>query len=137
MNTQEYLRLRKLPNWKFSFIVSKDAFNNVNRIHPLKQRLVKEIVSKAKEDQDVKRIIVFGSSTRYDCDINSDLDICIDWKTPCYDEDGILKPFTKNMRKAISMITKGFADVVNYGYLDGTDIVEAVNEGVVVYEYNV
>lgn len=137
MNTQEYLRLRKLPDWKFSFIVDRDSFKNVNRIHPLKQKLVKEIVSEAKDDAEVKRIIVFGSSTRYDCDINSDLDICIDWKSPCYDEDGVLKPFTRNMRKVISKITKGFADVVNYDYLDGTDIADAVNKGVVVYEYNV
>lgn len=137
MNTQEYLKLRKMPNWKFSYIVDEYAFKNVNRIHPIKQQLVKEIVAEAKSDKEVKRIIIFGSSTRYDCDITSDLDICIDWKSPCYDKEGVLKPFTRNMRKAISRITKGCADVVNYDYLDGTDIANAVNEGVVVYEYNV
>ena len=54
-----------------------------------------------------------------------------------YDEDGILKPFTGNMRKAISSITKGRADVVNMGYLDGTVVEDAVKEGVIVYEHNV
>lgn len=137
MNTLEYLKLRKLPSWKFTTIVDKEAFKNVNKIHPLKQKLVKEIVSKAKNDKEVKRIIVFGSSTRYDCDITSDLDICIDWYSPCYDEEGVLKPFTRSMRKAISSITKGLADVVNYNYLNDTDIADAVNKGVIVYEHYV
>lgn len=137
MNVQEYLVIRKPFNLKFSCVVEENSFMNVNRIHPLKQQLVKDIVVEAKNDSEVKRIIIFGSSTRYDCDITSDLDICIDWKSPCYDKEGVLKPFTRNMRKAISRITKGCADVVNYDYLDGTDIANAVNEGVVVYEYNV
>ena len=37
----------------------------------------------------------------------------------------------------ISAVTKGLADVVNYQYVAGTDIDEAVEKGVVVYEYNV
>ena len=41
------------------------------------------------------------------------------------------------MRKAISVITKGRADVVNLGYLDGTVLEDAVKEGIVVYEHNV
>ena len=41
------------------------------------------------------------------------------------------------MRKQISTITKGCADVVNYDYLDGTVVEDAVKEGVVVYEYDV
>jgi hypothetical protein len=41
------------------------------------------------------------------------------------------------MRKAISVITKGSADVVNWDYLAGTVIEDAVKEGIVVYEHNV
>lgn len=85
----------------------------------------------------MKRSIIFGSSIRYDCDITSDLDICIDWMMDCYDENGILLHFTQNMRKCISYETKGRADVVNYDYLEDTVLVEAVKEGVVVYEYHV
>ena len=55
----------------------------------------------------------------------------------CYDENGILLHFTQNMRKCISYETKGRADVVNYDYLEDTVLVEAVKEGVVVYEYHV
>ena len=134
VNTQEYLVRRKSKDWKFSYIIDRDSFQNVNKIHPLKQKIVKSIVDVAKKDINVKRLIIFGSSIRYDCDIFSDLDICIDWLKPCYDEDGVLHSFTCNMRKNISAITCGQADVVNYNYLDGTEIKKAVNEGVIVYD---
>ena len=137
MTTEQYLSARKAKNWKFNQIVEPESFLSVNRIHPIKQRLVKSIVNAARKDDNVKKIIIFGSSTRYDCDIASDLDICIDWSEDCYDEEGILKPFTRNMRKCISSVTKGKADVVNYDYLDGTVVSDAVKEGVVVYEHNV
>lgn len=137
MTAEEYLVKRKSPDWKFNTIVDRGAFQHVNKIHPLKQKIVRDIVQAARDDEAVKRIIVFGSSTRYDCDITSDLDLCIDWKYDCYDEEGVLKPFTRNMRKNISYISKGNADVVDFEYLDGTMIKDAVNKGVVVYEHNV
>ena len=137
MTVEEYLHARKSKDWKFNQIVDKDAFMNVNRIHPIKQNMVKEIVAVAKNDDSVKRIIIFGSSIRYDCDITSDLDICVEWTKDCYDSDGILMPFTKSLRKVISAVTKGKADVVNYGYREGTEVEDAVKEGVIVYEYNV
>lgn len=137
MTTAEYLKQRKSKDWKFGTVVAKESFDHVNKIHPIKQRQVSDIVRAANHDIMVKRIIIYGSSTRYDCDITSDLDICIDWKENCYDEDGVLCPFTRNMRNAISSVTEGRADVVNYDYLEGTEIEDAVKEGVVVYEYNV
>ena len=137
MITEEYLIARKSKNWRFNRVVDPSSFKNVNRIHPIKQKAVRDIVAVAKDDIQVKKIIIFGSSTRFDCDVTSDLDICIDWQDDCYDEDGVLKPFTGNMRKAISSITKGRADVVNMGYLDGTVVEDAVKEGVIVYEHNV
>ena len=137
MTTEEYLEARKSKEWKFNKIVSEDSFLNVNRVHPIKQKQVKQIVEAARNDEYVKKIIIFGSSIRYDCDITSDLDICIDWKEDCYDKNGVLKAFTRNMRKIISDVTDGNSDVVNYDYLEGTLIKDAVMEGVVVYEYNV
>lgn len=134
MTTEEFLLRRKSPDWRLSTIVDKNSFKYVNRIHPLKQRIVKEIVAAAKIDPYVKRIIIFGSSIRYDCDISSDLDICIDWTEACYDDEGFLKPFTRNMRRIIDRLTHGNADVVNYDYLEGTYIYDAVKKGVVVYE---
>ena len=101
MTTEEYLEARKSKEWKFNKIVSEDSFLNVNRVHPIKQKQVKQIVEAARNDEYVKKIIIFGSSIRYDCDITSDLDICIDWKEDCYDKNGVLKAFTRNMRKII------------------------------------
>jgi predicted nucleotidyltransferase len=137
MTSEEYLKARESKNWKFNKIVSDDAFDNVSSIHPLKQKMVRDIVAVAREDDAVKKIIIFGSSTRYYCNVTSDLDLCIDWTEDCYDADGILKPFTCNMGKAIALITKGNADIVNYDYLDGTVIKDAVMEGVIVYDNNV
>ena len=62
MTTEEYLIARKSKNWRFKKIVNKDAFMNVNRVHPLKQKLVRNIVAEAKKENVVKRIIIFGSS---------------------------------------------------------------------------
>ena len=137
MTVEEYLIARKSKDWNFNQIVDGNSFLNVRKIHPIKQKIVKEIVDDAKCDEYIKRIIIFGSAIRYDCDITSDLDICIEWKEECYDEDGVLKKFTRNIRKTISEVTKGRADVLNYGYLEGTEVEESVKEGVIVYEYNV
>lgn len=133
MTTEEYLERRKSKDWNFFAIVEMDSFKNVKKIHPLKQKMVKAIVDAAKEDSYVSRIIVFGSATRYDCDITSDLDICIEWTKPCRDEDDIYYPFTLPMRKLISKVTKGHADVINYELLDDTYLMDAVREGVEVY----
>lgn len=48
MTTEEYLIARKSKNWKFNTVVDKLVFKNVNRVHPIKQRVVKEIVDVAK-----------------------------------------------------------------------------------------
>ena len=137
MTTEEYLIARKAKDWKFNRVVAHTSFRNVNKIHPIKQAIVRDIVAAARNDKKVKRIIIFGSSTRYDCDVTSDLDICIDWQEDCYDEDGVLMPFTRNMRETISSVTRGRADVVNYSDLENTVVKDAVKEGVVVYEHNV
>ena len=137
MTTEEYLVARKSPCWRFNRVVDNESFSNVNPVHPLKQRIVKDIVASARNDRFIRRIIIFGSSIRYDCDVNSDLDICIEWSEACYDEDGVLKPFTRNIRRIISSVTSGNADVVNYDYLDETLIQNAVERGVVVYEHDV
>ncbi len=136
MTTDEYLEKRKSKDWNFNPVVPLDSFMNVQKIHPLKQKIVKSIVDNAKADSHVKSIIVFGSSVRYDCHPFSDLDICIDWTEDCYTEDGILKPFTCKLRSLISSITEGNADVINYQDLDDTVVKDDVlNRGIIVYEH--
>lgn len=138
MTTDEYLEKRKSKDWNFNPVVPLDSFMHVQKIHPLKQRMIKQIVDAAKTDSYVRSIIVFGSSVRYDCHPFSDLDLCIDWIDDCYTEDGILKPFTGNLRKVISSVTEGNADVINFQDLDYTVVKDDVLErGVIVYEHTV
>ncbi len=110
---------------------------NSHSINPLKRDIITNIVAAAQNEPMVRKIIIFGSSIRDDCRADSDVDICIDWKQDCYDSEGVLKPFTISMRRKISALTKGHADVVNYDYLKGTYIEDAVKNGVIVYEQNV
>lgn len=137
MTSLEYIVLSKQPGWKFSRVVAEDSFLHVNQIHPLKQKMLVEIVAAARQDKYVKRLIVFGSSIRYDCDITSDLDICIEWTEDCLDKEGVFKPFTRNMRGVISKATEGNNDVVDYDYLEDTYLEDAVKKGVVVYVQDV
>lgn len=64
-------------HWDFDIVI-EDTFENVNCIHPLKQRDVLEIVRAAEKDNHVKEVIVFGSSVRFDCNSYSDIDIFVD-----------------------------------------------------------
>lgn len=50
MTTQEYLIARKSKNWIFNRVVDNASFKNVNRIHPPKQNVVKDIVAVARDD---------------------------------------------------------------------------------------
>ena len=49
MTTEEYLVARKSKNWKFNRVVDNASFDHVNKIHPIKQRAVKDIVDAEKE----------------------------------------------------------------------------------------
>lgn len=121
--------------WKFNKIVTADVMN-IEYIHPLKQKIIVEIVEKAQKDSGVKSIQVFGSAITNACDFESDLDLCIDWNFDCYDTEGILVPDTVSFMHQISMITKGKCDVVHLQYLEGTVVEQDAREGVVVYVYD-
>lgn len=62
--------------WIFPLVVNS-KIKNIRRIHPLKQKQVDEIVSSIIKEDDVKRLIVFGSATSNMCHEGSDLDICV------------------------------------------------------------
>lgn len=132
MTFYEYKTLSGQKGWKFN-VVSDRHFKNIQYIHPLKQKIIADIVEKAKNCPEIKRLIVFGSSITNKCDFQSDLDICIDWNIDCVDSDGVFVPETFDFMNFVSMITKGHADMVHYQYLEGTLIKDAVEEGVEVY----
>lgn len=62
--------------WDFE-VLSNLQYENVNRIHPLKQKDVFELVRAAENDPHIMGIIVFGSAVRFECNSMSDLDILI------------------------------------------------------------
>lgn len=51
---------------------SLNSIYNIEHIHPRKQRVVRDIL------KEIPTINVFGSSTRWDCNEKSDLDILLD-----------------------------------------------------------
>lgn len=55
-------------------VVEKELYSikNIEHIHPRKQRIIKKILN------EIPIISVFGSSTRWDCNEKSDLDLLLD-----------------------------------------------------------
>ncbi len=62
--------------WNFEVILDSEV-ENINHIHPLKQRDVDRIAKAAQKDSHIKAIIVFGSAVRFDCHSGSDLDFLV------------------------------------------------------------
>lgn len=62
--------------WDFE-IVTDVQYENVNHIHPLKQRDVFLLIQDVRKDSHIIGIIVFGSAVRFDCHSGSDLDVLL------------------------------------------------------------
>lgn len=52
----------------------------INQIHPLKRNIIINCISIAKNNDEIKQLIVFGSAVTENCDELSDVDICIKMK---------------------------------------------------------
>ena len=137
MTSTEYIQKSSQRGWRFHVSIPDSDIRNLCYVHPLKQRLVNQIVLRAKSDESINRIIIFGSAITNRCNPFSDLDLCIDWKLPSHDEDGVFVPETRSMMKFISSITQGKADVLAYDDVDNEMMKQQIDEGVIVYEYNV
>ncbi len=61
--------------WK---ICIPDPFLNCEKIYPIQQKKVKEFLSAACERNDIRKIIVFGSSTSNRCHCGSDVDFYVE-----------------------------------------------------------
>ena len=72
MQAKDTLALERFP------VTVKTRCKNIDRIYPLKQAQVSEIFDRARQFDIVKRIIVFGSSVTSRCNIDSDLDLCVE-----------------------------------------------------------
>ncbi len=62
--------------WNFE-VLSNLQYENVNHIHPLKQKDVFNLIKAVKKDIHITGMIIFGSAVRFDCWSGSDLDILI------------------------------------------------------------
>ncbi|MCD8023334.1 MAG: nucleotidyltransferase domain-containing protein [Lachnospiraceae bacterium] len=77
----------------FNFGRKNDSicFLNADYIHPLKQDLVQELQVDFERNQNVKAVIVFGSSVEFRCNSYSDLDLCVQR----YDSQKSFHPFSE------------------------------------------
>lgn len=101
--------MKKYNNYDLHFVFETKegiAFTNIEYIHPLKQGLVYDYIKCFDKDENIKSVIIFGSSVEFSCNSNSDLDICIER----YDE---------------SISFRNYPD----SYLEKTDIVYADSLG--------
>lgn len=121
MQAKDTLALERFP------VTVKTRCKNIDRIYPLKQAQVSEIFDRARQFDIVKRIIVFGSSVTSRCNIDSDLDLCVDADV----SDG-LKVY--EMQKAFGDACDWNCDIIMYANM-GSALKETVRrEGVVIYE---
>lgn len=56
----------------------KEPFQNCECIYPIQQSRVKELIRILSSDENVKRILIFGSSITDHCHIDSDVDVYIE-----------------------------------------------------------
>lgn len=78
MNTQidSYISHNGSNLWNFE-VQNNLQYENVNHIHPLKQKDVFRLIEAVKRDIHIIGVIVFGSAVRFDCWSWSDLDLLI------------------------------------------------------------
>lgn len=63
--------------WDFNLVVNSNL-KDINRIHPLKQRDVTALVNELQKDDNINRIIIFGSALDMRCNWYSDLDVYVE-----------------------------------------------------------
>lgn len=61
----------------FNITINK-PFLNCEKIYPIQQLRVMNLINKLKKDKNINKIIVFGSSVANSCHIDSDLDVYLE-----------------------------------------------------------
>ena len=67
--------------WDFP-VMEGVSFPNANRVHPLMQRRVEKLIHELGKDQNIRRLILFGSSLEFRCSNTSDIDLYIEKREP-------------------------------------------------------
>ena len=102
-----------------SHVCIKQPFEHCDRIFPNQQKYVSEILNSLKKDENIKKIIIFGSSLKPTCHIDSDIDIYLE--------------LDKNKRVNFPFITKAY-DYWNNFTVDANLRNEIKKTGVTIYE---
>lgn len=101
----------------------QDPFDNCEKIYPIQQKKVQQMISNLKDDTNVEKIIVFGSSVQDTCHTGSDVDFYI---------------VLKQDRKIIFKETLSFIyDIWTNYTVDSRMYEEIKKKGVTVYERNI
>lgn len=109
--------------------------SNLEQINKIKRKKINNVlhyidsVNKQTGRDNVKRVIIFGSSITDDCTEDSDIDICLDTEYDCKNRD-----FFK-IYGNIEIIAEDLCDILIYRKLNGDLKREIDKKGVTVYEY--
>lgn len=109
---QKWLELKALRNLKKFPLVKGVENPKLRRIYPLMQKSVQQIMELL-EEYPVS-LIVFGSALTMKCNINSDLDLCI--QTTAYD-----KELFYDLAKKIACMVDVRTDILYYNDLTKQD----------------
>lgn len=76
--TMSLVRNYKIVSKKNFKICITDPYENCNKIYPIQQMRIKNILDQVSQDKDISKVIVFGSSVTNRCHIDSDLDLFLE-----------------------------------------------------------
>lgn len=103
--------------WK---VCIQEPFNNCEKIYPIQQRKVKEMLDMFSKNSNVLRVIVFGSSVSERCHVGSDVDIYVE--------------LSHNQKELVSECFDFVYDVWTNFMVDERLLKEIKSKGVIVYE---
>ncbi|MBQ7474844.1 MAG: nucleotidyltransferase domain-containing protein [Clostridia bacterium] len=99
----------------------------IKHVFPTKQKAAQKAIDLAKEDERIKRLIVFGSAVTMRCGMMSDIDIAID--APDISEDEFMK-----MARGFYRGIDSEVDVIHYNGIHSTLLREEIDKkGVDIY----
>lgn len=119
-------------NKKFYFpVLIQNTNYQCNRIHPLMQKKIFEIYELIKNQQAIKKVILFGSSINIRCNQKSDIDLAILLKNEFFNQQN-----QNTISEEIQEITKYNCDIVWLNNLDSKSRLyeNIITKGVIIYE---
>lgn len=69
-------------HYRFLIKNANMLFQNIEYVHPLKQEDIYKIITAWQPDKNVKKIVIFGSAVRFNCNSYSDIDLYAELEDP-------------------------------------------------------